>query len=212
MKPVSRNIRPSQPSLSARLADVHHAITSCERCPRLRQYCRQIAQVKKRAHRQETYWAHPVPGFGDPAARLLIVGLAPAAHGANRTGRVFTGDGNGGSGALPTTSQSPKRSSPAWTTSKQSWRSCRTCEWSWRSADRLRRLLAAAAPARRRRLATPLVCARRPRRHGTSATDAHRLLSPEPAEHEYREAHASNDGGGVRAGATGSNSHVEADL
>jgi uracil-DNA glycosylase family 4 len=80
------------------LADVHHAIVSCERCPRLRAYCRRIAQEKKRAYRDETYWGRPVPGFGDPAARLLIVGLAPAAHGANRTGRVFTGDGVGGSG------------------------------------------------------------------------------------------------------------------
>jgi len=85
-------------SLSARLADVHHAIVSCERCPRLRTYCRAVAQEKKRAYRTETYWGRPVPGFGDPAARMLLVGLAPAAHGANRTGRVFTGDGTGGSG------------------------------------------------------------------------------------------------------------------
>jgi uracil-DNA glycosylase family 4 len=84
--------------LTARLADVHHAIVSCERCPRLREYCRAIAQEKKRAYRTETYWGRPVPGFGDPNARLLLVGLAPAAHGANRTGRVFTGDGVGGSG------------------------------------------------------------------------------------------------------------------
>jgi len=81
-----------------RLADVHHAIVSCERCPRLRSYCRAVAREKKRAYRDDTYWGRPVPGFGDPDARLLIVGLAPAAHGANRTGRVFTGDGIGGSG------------------------------------------------------------------------------------------------------------------
>jgi uracil-DNA glycosylase len=80
------------------LADVHHAIVSCERCPRLRHYCGQVARDKKRAYRDDTYWGRPVPGFGDPNARLLIVGLAPAAHGANRTGRVFTGDGVGGSG------------------------------------------------------------------------------------------------------------------
>lgn len=57
-----------------------------------------MARVRKRAFRDEVYWGRPVPGFGDPAARLLLVGLAPAAHGANRTGRVFTGDGTGGSG------------------------------------------------------------------------------------------------------------------
>lgn len=84
--------------LSVRLADVHHAITSCERCPRLRQFCRRIAREKRAAYRSDSYWGRPVPGFGDPLARLLIVGLAPAAHGANRTGRVFTGDGVGGSG------------------------------------------------------------------------------------------------------------------
>jgi uracil-DNA glycosylase family 4 len=100
MKPVSANVDPRNiaGSLSARLADVHHAIVSCERCPRLRTYCRAIAREKKRAYRTETYWGRPVPGFGDPDARMLLIGLAPAAHGANRTGRVFTGDGSGGSG------------------------------------------------------------------------------------------------------------------
>ena len=77
---------------------VREEIISCERCPRLRKYCRQIGKEKRRAYRDDTYWARPVPGFGDPDARVLIVGLAPAAHGANRTGRVFTGDGVGGSG------------------------------------------------------------------------------------------------------------------
>jgi uracil-DNA glycosylase family 4 len=80
------------------LALVHERIVNCEQCPRLRKYCQRIAREKKRAHRADTYWGKPVPGFGDPAARLLIVGLAPAAHGANRTGRVFTGDGAGASG------------------------------------------------------------------------------------------------------------------
>jgi uracil-DNA glycosylase family 4 len=80
------------------LAAVHRAIVSCERCQRLRTYCRQIAMTRRAAFRHEIYWGRPVPGFGDPHARLLIVGLAPAAHGANRTGRVFTGDGAGGSG------------------------------------------------------------------------------------------------------------------
>jgi uracil-DNA glycosylase family 4 len=82
----------------ADLAAVHHSIVSCDECPRLRTYCREIARVKRRAFQDEVYWARPVPGFGDPQARLLIVGLAPAAHGANRTGRVFTGDGVGASG------------------------------------------------------------------------------------------------------------------
>ena len=84
--------------LPSTLRDVREAIVSCERCPRLRSYCQRIGREKRRAFRDDTYWARPVPGFGDPAARLLIVGLAPAAHGANRTGRVFTGDGVGGSG------------------------------------------------------------------------------------------------------------------
>jgi uracil-DNA glycosylase len=82
----------------APLHAVHDAIVTCERCTRLREYCRRIGREKRRAFRDETYWARPVPGFGDPRARLLLIGLAPAAHGANRTGRVFTGDGVGGSG------------------------------------------------------------------------------------------------------------------
>ena len=80
------------------LAQIHGAIVACDACPRLRAYCARIGGEKKKAHRDDVYWAKPVPGFGDPAASLLIVGLAPAAHGANRTGRVFTGDGPGGSG------------------------------------------------------------------------------------------------------------------
>jgi uracil-DNA glycosylase family 4 len=74
------------------------AIITCERCPRLRRYCRRIAKEKRAAYRNETYWGKPVAGFGDPNARVLVLGLAPAAHGANRTGRNFTGDGVGGSG------------------------------------------------------------------------------------------------------------------
>ena len=70
-------------------------IAACERCPRLRAHCTEIARVKRRAYRDEEYWGRPVPGFGDPRARLLIVGLAPGAHGANRTGRMFTGDASG---------------------------------------------------------------------------------------------------------------------
>ena len=83
---------------SPSLAQVRDAIVSCDRCPRLREYCAAIAREKRRAYRDEVYWGKPVPGFGDPAARMLLIGLAPAAHGANRTGRVFTGDGPRGSG------------------------------------------------------------------------------------------------------------------
>ena len=80
------------------LSKVHQDIVNCNRCSRLRDYCTRIAREKRAAFRDDTYWGKPVPGFGDPRARVLILGLAPAAHGANRTGRVFTGDGGGGSG------------------------------------------------------------------------------------------------------------------
>ncbi len=70
-------------------------IHTCTRCPRLRRHCEDIAKKKRRAFSDETYWGRPVSGFGDPNAELLIVGLAPAAHGANRTGRIFTGDQSG---------------------------------------------------------------------------------------------------------------------
>lgn len=78
-----------------RLELVHQQIITCTRCDRLRSYCTRIATEKKAAHRNDVYWGRPVPGFGDPQARVLVLGLAPAAHGANRTGRVFTGDGSG---------------------------------------------------------------------------------------------------------------------
>ncbi len=68
---------------------------ACERCDRLRAHCRTTAATRKREFQDHDYWGRPVPGFGDPAARLVIVGLAPAAHGANRTGRMFTGDSSG---------------------------------------------------------------------------------------------------------------------
>jgi len=70
-------------------------ITGCRRCPRLVEWREQVAHDRRAAYRHEEYWGRPVPGFGDPAARLLVVGLAPAAHGGNRTGRVFTGDRSG---------------------------------------------------------------------------------------------------------------------
>lgn len=77
------------------LATIRRQIITCERCPRLRAYCARIARQKRAAFRDQTYWGRPVPGFGDPRARLLVVGLAPAAHGGNRTGRLFTGDSSG---------------------------------------------------------------------------------------------------------------------
>ena len=80
------------------LSAVQTAIISCNRCERLRTYCQEVGRTRKASFKNEVYWARPVPGFGDPNGRLLILGLAPAAHGANRTGRVFTGDGVGASG------------------------------------------------------------------------------------------------------------------
>ena len=75
--------------------DLNARIVACERCPRLRAHCRQVAHDKRRMFADWTYWGRPVPNFGDPRATLVIVGLAPAAHGANRTGRMFTGDRSG---------------------------------------------------------------------------------------------------------------------
>ena len=80
------------------LSAVRETIISCEACSRLRTYCKDVGRTRKAAFKNDLYWARPVPGFGDPNARILILGLAPAAHGANRTGRVFTGDGIGASG------------------------------------------------------------------------------------------------------------------
>jgi uracil-DNA glycosylase len=77
------------------LTRLNHDIVDCARCPRLREHCRQIAVEKRRAYRDWEYWGKPVPGFGDPQARVLILGLAPGAHGSNRTGRPFTGDASG---------------------------------------------------------------------------------------------------------------------
>ncbi len=75
--------------------ELNASITACRLCPRLVAYREEIARVKKRAFRDWEYWGRPVPGFGDPHARLLVVGLAPGAHGSNRTGRMFTGDSSG---------------------------------------------------------------------------------------------------------------------
>ncbi len=70
-------------------------IVACERCARLRDHCTEVARVRRRAYADCTYWGRPVPSFGDPRARVLVLGLAPGAHGSNRTGRPFTGDGSG---------------------------------------------------------------------------------------------------------------------
>ena len=77
------------------LAALSHEITACRRCPRLVEWRERVAGEKRAAFAGETYWGRPVPGFGDPRARILVVGLAPAAHGGNRTGRIFTGDRSG---------------------------------------------------------------------------------------------------------------------
>lgn len=78
-----------------KLEALHRRLVRCTRCPRLVAWREEVARVKRRAYANETYWGRPVPGFGDPKARLVIVGLAPGAHGANRTGRIFTGDSSG---------------------------------------------------------------------------------------------------------------------
>lgn len=90
---MERNVTPKQ--RQAAWTKLNRQIVACQRCPRLRAYCQEIAQEKRAAYRDWDYWGLPVPNFGDPSARLVIVGLAPAAHGGNRTGRVFTGDRSG---------------------------------------------------------------------------------------------------------------------
>jgi uracil-DNA glycosylase family 4 len=77
------------------LDQLQRRIAACTLCPRLIDYCRGIGETRRKSYRDQQYWAKPVPGFGDPQARILILGLAPGAHGANRTGRPFTGDGSG---------------------------------------------------------------------------------------------------------------------
>ena len=77
------------------LEDLNREVVSCTLCPRLVSFRQQVAREKRRAYREFEYWGRPVPGFGDPRARVIIIGLAPGAHGANRTGRLFTGDSSG---------------------------------------------------------------------------------------------------------------------
>ena len=82
-------------ALVGALAGLMREVAECERCPRLREHCRGVAEVKRRAYLGWEYWGKPVPSFGDARARVLIIGLAPGAHGSNRTGRMFTGDRSG---------------------------------------------------------------------------------------------------------------------
>ncbi len=77
------------------IAEVERRVIVCRRCPELRAYCAQVAAERKAAYRDQQYWGRPVPAFGDPNARVVLVGLAPGAHGSNRTGRMFTGDASG---------------------------------------------------------------------------------------------------------------------
>src|SRR5947209_32627 len=81
--------------MSSTLVQLHKEVVACNQCPRLIAYCQKIGREKRRAYMDWDYWAKPVPGFGDINARVVILGLAPGAHGSNRTGRVFTGDGSG---------------------------------------------------------------------------------------------------------------------
>lgn len=81
--------------IRSQLRELEQRIVDCRRCPRLVEWREQVAREKRAAFRDETYWGRPVPGWGDPDAGLMVVGLAPAAHGANRTGRMFTGDRSG---------------------------------------------------------------------------------------------------------------------
>jgi uracil-DNA glycosylase family 4 len=81
--------------MPTRLVEIERSVVACRRCPELISYCGRIAAEKKRAHRDAEYWGKPVPGWGDRRARVLLVGLAPGAHGSNRTGRPFTGDASG---------------------------------------------------------------------------------------------------------------------
>lgn len=90
-----KDLRTPQSLRQSGLAALETEVTTCRQCPRLVAWREQVARERRAAFAQQAYWGRPIPGFGDPAARVLILGLAPAAHGANRTGRVFTGDRSG---------------------------------------------------------------------------------------------------------------------
>ena len=98
--PVSMKLSPDSTAAHSQeipewLTILNNEVIACTRCPRLVEYREQVAREKRRAYREWEYWGRPVPGFGDPRARVLIMGLAPGAHGSNRTGRPFTGDASG---------------------------------------------------------------------------------------------------------------------
>ena len=82
--------------MQSQLDKLNNEIIQCRKCPRLVEWREEVARVKRKAYMDQEYWGKPVPGFGDPSARVLVVGLAPGAHGSNRTGRQFTGDASGG--------------------------------------------------------------------------------------------------------------------
>jgi uracil-DNA glycosylase family 4 len=82
-------------AMASWLIELNRELVACQRCPRLVEHCQRVAREKRRAYLDQEYWGKPVPGFGDPEGRVLVLGLAPGAHGSNRTGRPFTGDGSG---------------------------------------------------------------------------------------------------------------------
>jgi uracil-DNA glycosylase family 4 len=92
---MARRPLPVAPSMPAALAALREEVVACRACPRLVAHREEMARQRRRAFADQPYWGRPVPGFGDPSARIVLVGLAPAAHGANRTGRMFTGDRSG---------------------------------------------------------------------------------------------------------------------
>jgi uracil-DNA glycosylase len=89
------NLESAMTAAPSSLEALNSRIVACERCPRLRAHCAEVARVRRRAYADWEYWGRPVPSFGDAQARVLVLGLAPGAHGSNRTGRPFTGDGSG---------------------------------------------------------------------------------------------------------------------